>query len=438
MRLILRTFRLISKDLFIFVLNIQIMCQNIILTAEVIPWELLMEDLQNTVPIDLKVHLKPIANTLKVSSDNKTKHPEKWIKNSLLLTEACLDRTWEMLNSGYWKDVPIEYRYCYSLCIIMKQIAISRKKHKEDKDEKIVVLKNIIQEIDKGILLGAPLPSAPQLLTTLASKIDNHVKTIEILSSKEIHIDDQNISEVIPPGFSEIDFYESPSMESFYKNIFMPKIPAILTGCINHWKALTLWRNANYLTKIAGSRTVPIEIGSRYTEEDWTQSLMKFSEFLNVYISEKNEKIGYLAQHQLFEQIPELKDDFAVPDYCNFSDSEETELPDINAWFGPAKTISPLHYDPKNNLLCQVFGYKKVILYSPDDTSNLYPYETRLLNNTAQVDPMNPDYNKWPNFQNAKGIMCYLKPGEMLYIPPKWWHHVTALSPSFSISFWWN
>lgn len=34
--------------------------------------------------------------------------------------EACLDRTWEVLNSGYWKDVRIEYRYCYTLCVIVK------------------------------------------------------------------------------------------------------------------------------------------------------------------------------------------------------------------------------------------------------------------------------------------------------------------------------
>lgn len=44
----------------------------------------------------------------------------KWIKDSLILIEACLDKTWEVLNSGHWQSVPVEYRYCYTLCIILK------------------------------------------------------------------------------------------------------------------------------------------------------------------------------------------------------------------------------------------------------------------------------------------------------------------------------
>lgn len=79
-----------------------------------------------------------------------------------------------------------------------------------------------------------------------------------------------------------------------------------------------------------------------------------------------------------------------------------------------------------------------MILYHPDDRKYLYTYDTRLLCNTAQADPVNPDYNKFPEFRKAQGFMCHLKPGEILYIPPEWWHHVVSLSPSFSISFWWN
>ncbi|XP_036139428.1 bifunctional peptidase and arginyl-hydroxylase JMJD5 isoform X2 [Monomorium pharaonis] len=419
-----------------------------------IPWELLTKELES-IPIEIKLHLTSIINVLQTSDKQLTS--EKWISASITRVEACLDRTWEVLNSGYWKDVPLEYRYCYSLCIIIKavllelQYEINTKNCVGKEKKKTTILKNIIYEIDRGILLGAPLPSIPNLLTAIATKLNNYCAEINFIlqilleESHTINVEDISINHeetnYLMSNYPDRHF-EKPSMQTFYNKIFMPKLPALLTDCINHWKALKLWKNPNYLNKIAGSRTVPIEIGSRYTEDDWTQHLINFSEFLQKHVIVHNSEVGYLAQHQLFEQIPELKEDFEVPEYCCFSDNEENDAEssevDINAWFGPANTVSPLHFDPKNNLLSQIFGYKRVILYSPAETDNLYPYDSRLLNNTAQVDPVRPDYDKWPNFRKASGMTFYLKPGEMLYIPPKWWHHVTALTPSFSISFWWN
>lgn len=35
-------------------------------------------------------------------------------------------------------------------------------------------------------------------------------------------------------------------------------------------------------------------------------------------------------------------------------------------------------------------------------------------------------------------VDCILEEGEMLYIPPKWWHYVRSLTTSFSVSFWWS
>ncbi|XP_034174793.2 bifunctional peptidase and arginyl-hydroxylase JMJD5 [Osmia lignaria lignaria] len=411
--------------------------------AKLIPWDLLMENVQNYLPIEMKVHLSTITIKLKNFIENKIDPSTKWIENSLILVEACLDKTWETLNSGYWQFVPIEYRYCYSLCIILKAVLLEFQCEINSKEatKKIKLLKNVVQQIDKGILLGAPFPNVSDLLPQIASKLNHTIESSKTLNFEKLNIKsgDLHDSELLS-RFTEIKHYDEPSMELFYRDMFKPKVPAILTGCINHWKALDRWQDLSYLSKIAGNRMVPIEIGSRYTDEDWTQQLSTFSEFLQKYILTKNDKVGYLAQHQLFDQIPELKEDFMVPEYCNFTDDvdDTVESPDINAWFGPMGTVSPLHFDPKNNLLCQVFGYKRIILYHPDDSFNLYPYDTKLLNNTAQVDPLNPNEEKWPNFSKAKGLIGYLKPGEVLYIPPKWWHHVTALTPSFSISFWWN
>lgn len=50
----------------------------------------------------------------------------------------------------------------------------------------------------------------------------------------------------------------------------------------------------------------------------------------------------------------------------------------------------------------------------------------------------NPDLEKFPKFAEAPFLSCILSPGELLFIPIKYWHYVRALDLSFSVSFWWS
>lgn len=178
-------------------------------------------------------------------------------------------------------------------------------------------------------------------------------------------------------------------------------------------------------------------MGEHYLASDWKQELMTLSQFLERSVGHSDAQATsrpYLAQHPLFEQIPELQADIAIPDYCSVGGGD---LQSINAWLGPAGTITPLHHDPHHNFLAQVVGRKYVRLYSPEASQRLYPYTEQMLCNSSQVNLTSVDLVAFPEFVKATFIDCILEEGQMLYIPPKWWHYVQSLTPSFSVSFWW-
>lgn len=54
------------------------------------------------------------------------------------------------------------------------------------------------------------------------------------------------------------------------------------------------------------------------------------------------------------------------------------------------------------------------------------------------MDPKSPDLDRFPLFAQVRSVRCVLRAGEMLYIPPYFWHHIESLETSFSVSFWWG
>lgn len=113
---------------------------------------------------------------------------------------------------------------------------------------------------------------------------------------------------------------KAPSLNAFEKHMHDIRQPLILTNVLDHWPAMTEWRHAEYWLSqtLGGRRLVPIEIGQSYNDDDWKQEIVPFRKFLDRYImkGDANDQVGYLAQHDLFEQIPELRRDVAVLDYC--------------------------------------------------------------------------------------------------------------------------
>lgn len=351
--------------------------------------------------------------------------------------QIILDFSWEKLNTGTWRDVDKEWRRVYSYGCLFKVTALCCGELSQSK------IQEAIKTCDMGLLMGAAI--LDDVLQKLVRLLQNkskawqsrHAESSEEPERKKLK-NECDFTLVINPA-KAVPRIRCPSLEHFRAEFLDTQRPVILEGIIDHWPALTehTW-SIEYLRTVAGCRTVPVEVGSRYTDEAWSQTLITVNEFIDRYIvGEGRTGKGYLAQHQLFDQIPELKEDIRIPDYCCLGEGEEDDIT-INAWFGPRGTISPLHQDPQQNFLAQVVGSKYIRLYSPLETHSLYPHPSQLLHNTSQVDVESPDTVRFPDFLKASYQECVLQPGEVLFIPVKHWHYVRSLELSFSVSFWWS
>ncbi|XP_062264894.1 lysine-specific demethylase 8 isoform X2 [Platichthys flesus] len=352
-----------------------------------------------------------------------------------LWAQIILDVSWEKLNTGTWRHVDKEWRRVYSYGCLFKVAALCRDGPSENE------VLQAVRTCDMGLLMGAAV--LDNILQVLVGILQDEVRKSskeedEPAEVKRLKLERPDVP-VIRPEFA-IPRVKCPSLESFNTNQLLPLKPVILEGIIDHWPALNGHRwSIEYLRSVAGCRTVPVEVGSRYTDEAWSQTLITVNEFIDRYIMNKDggTGLGYLAQHQLFDQIPELKEDIRLPDYCCLGEEDEDNIT-VNAWFGPGGTVSPLHQDPQQNFLAQVVGSKYIRLYSPEDTDKLYPHQSQLLRNTSQVEVENPDTERFPEFAKAPYLECVLRPGDVLFIPVQHWHYVRSLELSFSVSFWWS
>jgi hypothetical protein len=111
---------------------------------------------------------------------------------------------------------------------------------------------------------------------------------------------------------------------------------------------------------------------------------------------------------------------------------------DLNLWLGPSGHTEPLHFDTGDGTLMQLHGSKKVVLFPPSQTDNLYPFPffADIPPWFSQVDTDKPDFNVFPKYREAlqHKIEVVLGHGEILFIPLAWWHEVTALGDDYVCS----
>eukprot|EP00467_Chlorarachnion_reptans_P021697 CAMPEP_0114535194 /NCGR_PEP_ID=MMETSP0109-20121206/28282_1 /TAXON_ID=29199 /ORGANISM="Chlorarachnion reptans, Strain CCCM449" /LENGTH=1182 /DNA_ID=CAMNT_0001718735 /DNA_START=288 /DNA_END=3832 /DNA_ORIENTATION=- len=260
--------------------------------------------------------------------------------------------------------------------------------------------------------------------------------------------------------------------------------PVVIFNALEEWPAMSNWKSkmpSSFLEKSA-YRHAPVETGGLYTSTGAASKMMRIVDFFkecysnNPNAHHENAIFGnakehhssstkkgrtlqegdnasqkrsacsptfpnansppppYLAQYPIFDVIPSLKSD--ISPYLTISktpngsvhqnDLQRRKPHTINIWIGPNETVSPLHVDQKDNLLCQVSGVKYIRLYPPEESLKLYPRKGSM-NNTSQVDLTAIDTLKFPSFARARFTEVLLRAGDVLYIPKGYWHFVKAL-----------
>ena len=96
-------------------------------------------------------------------------------------------------------------------------------------------------------------------------------------------------------------------------------------------------------------------------------------------------------------------------------------------YLGRAGTVTPMHFDfwHSTGSLFQFRGRKQVIFVDPSTVDGSDP---------ARFDPEGPDPASFPGCEGATAYDCVLEPGQMLVIPPGWWHHARCLEDSITLS----
>jgi len=136
--------------------------------------------------------------------------------------------------------------------------------------------------------------------------------------------------------------------------------------------------------------------------------------------------------------------DTALPGFRAENDFDfGARAPLASIWIGNRTRIAA-HHDLPDNLACVVAGHRRFTLFPPEQIANLYvgPLDfTPAGQPISLVDFAKPDYQRFPRFAEAQKTarVAELGPGDAIFIPSMWWHHIESLDTfNVLVNYWWR
>ncbi len=251
-------------------------------------------------------------------------------------------------------------------------------------------------------------------------------------------------------------FLEGMKMDAvrFQQEVVARQLPAVLRGLVRDWAAVRASQQGpealcGYLQQF--DRGGACDAVMMPPEEDgrlfYTPDLLAFN-----FVRSKrtvSQVIEQVARYSQFENAPSVAMQSALLDECLPGFAAANPQPVLDAavkprlWLGN-EVVTPAHFDESHNLACVVGGRRRFTLFPPDQAANLYigpldfaPTPTPI----SLVDFRAPDFERFPRFREAmrQAIVVELEPGDALYLPSFWWHHVESLGVlNVMVNYWWS
>ncbi len=225
-------------------------------------------------------------------------------------------------------------------------------------------------------------------------------------------------------------------------------VPTVITGGMDDWSSIDTWTSPDRLADLLGEDSTVfcrkvVQDAVTYTEDFIPY---RFGDFLHEVYS-IGESDHYLTQALVFEPegilrkairdsfpglLQVLAQDCALPPFI-----EPHEFAEGIMWMGSGEQVTPLHYDPAENLNCTIMGRKRWILFPPDEAENL------MVDGNTGKDGMLSNMDdliaggEWRGGPVKVAYDVETAPGQILYMPAGWSHHVLSCrEPSAAINFW--
>lgn len=282
--------------------------------------------------------------------------------------------------------------------------------------------------------------------------------------------------------YRSLNALEDAHVKTFQQQCFGPEQPGLLPRSQFHdLPALKNWfqspsptaatcLNDDYLRTHAADAFVPLELTEKTVqppningtkpEQDATGavSFRQFHAPLTLFLdwmrmaemSPQSARL-YLAQCQLMDLPPVLRDDFPTPQIV--AQAGKGDVYDTNVWIGHPPTYTPLHRDPNPNLFVQLAGQKVVRLLAPAEGQALFSAVRRELGQSggkeaaafrgeemmqgqerALLDEKVWGVSASAGSESGHSYEVHLDAGDGIFIPKGWWHSIKGVGEGVTAS----